>query len=391
MAEKTTLTAVPADCLPYARHQVEEADIAAVADVLRSDRLTQGPRIEAFEETLARRVGARFGVAFSSGTAALHGAVAAAGVGPGDEGITSPMTFCATANCLIYQGARPVFADVNEDTLTLNPDQFEARLTSKTKVVLPVDYAGHPADMERILAIAEKKGITVIEDACHALGARWQGRSIGSISHMTVFSFHPVKHITTGEGGMVVTNNPGFAQRLRAFRTHGIVRDPEKIKEEPWHYAMVSLGWNYRISDIACALGSAQLQRLDANLAHRRELAAAYSAQLADAAEVRLPAVSKDAEPAWHLYPIRLQGQKPQERRAGLFKALVAGGIVPQVHYIPVHYHPYYRERFGLSPGMFPVAEAAYNGLLSLPLFHAMPSGEVSRVVEAVQTFLRRC
>src|SRR5215831_4647488 len=266
---------VRATFLPYGRQSIDEADIQSVVDVLRSDWLTTGPKVAEFEEMFAARVGARQAVSFSSGTAALHGAAFAAGLKPGDEAITSPMTFAATANCVLYQGATPVFADVSPDTLNLDPEQFERRITANTRAVIPVDYAGHPADLDAIGKIAGDRGLVVIEDACHALGATYRGRTVGSLADMTVFSFHPVKHITTGEGGMVATNNPQLAETLRRFRNHGISSDARQRQSAgQWHYEMVLLGFNYRLTDIVCALGIEQLKKLEANLTRRRQIAA---------------------------------------------------------------------------------------------------------------------
>ena len=247
---------VRATFLPYGRQSVDEADIQAVVDVLRSDWLTTGPKVAEFEEAFAARVGAAHAVSFSSGTAALHAAAFAAGLKSGDEAITTPLTFAATANCVLYQGATPVFADVCEDTLNLDPERVEAKISPKTRAILPVDYAGHPADLTPILEIARRHELVVIEDACHALGAEYDGRRVGSIADMTVFSFHPVKHITTGEGGMVATNDPQFAETLRRFRNHGISSDARQRQSAgQWHYEMVLLGFNYRLPDIGCALG----------------------------------------------------------------------------------------------------------------------------------------
>ena len=246
--------------LPYGRQTLDDDDIHAIVNVLRSDWLTTGPKVEEFEEAFAARVGAKYAVSFSSGTAALHGAAFAAGLKAGDEAITTPMTFCATANCALYQGARPVFADVCRDTLNLDPEQAITKITSKTRAILPVDYAGHPADLDAILQIAERNGLIVIEDACHALGAEYRGRLVGSIAHMTVFSFHPVKHLTTGEGGMVTTERPDLAKTLRRFRNHGIDSDARQRQTAgQWHYEMVLLGFNYRLTDIGCALGLSQM------------------------------------------------------------------------------------------------------------------------------------
>ncbi len=371
--------------LPYGRQTLDEDDIQAVVDVLRSDWLTTGPKVGEFEEGFAAWVGAKYAVSFSSGTAALHAAAFAAGLEQGDEAITTPMTFCATANCVLYQGARPIFADVSRDTLNLDPEQAGARINSKTRVILPVDYAGHPADVDAILQIAERHGLTVIEDACHALGAEYRGRRIGSIAHMTVFSFHPVKHLTTGEGGMVTTDRADFAENLRRFRNHGISSDARQRQTTgQWYYEMVSLGFNYRLTDIACALGLNQLGKLEANLARRRKIAARYTAAFRSVPGVIPPSVRSKVNPAWHLYPIRLDVSKLSANRGQIFRALRAENIGVNVHYIPVHLHSYYRERFGYKGGEYPVAEDAYERLISLPMFHGMSDQDVEDVIAAV-------
>jgi len=370
--------------LPYGRQSVDEADIQAVVEVLRSDWLTTGPKVGEFEEAFAARVGAAHAVSFSSGTAALHAAAFAAGLKSGDEAITTPLTFAATANCVLYQGAVPVFADVIGDTINLDPEQTKGKISPRTRAILPVDYAGHPGDLHSILEIARKHGLVVIEDACHALGAEYRGQRVGGIADMTVFSFHPVKHITTGEGGMVTTNHAQFAETLRRFRNHGISSDARQRQSAgQWHYEMVLLGFNYRLPDIVCALGIQQLKRLDANLARRREIAVQYTAAFREIPGVIPPTVRPEANPAWHLYPIRLDLEKLSADRAQIFRALRAENIGVNVHYIPVHLHPYYRDRFGYQGGEFPVAEDAYARLISLPMFHAMTDGDVRDVIAA--------
>lgn len=389
-------TPVRKTLLPYGRQSIAEEDIKAVVDVLRSDWLTTGPKVGEFEEAVAAWVGAKHAVAFSSGTAALHGAAFAAGLNPGDEAITTPLTFAATANCVLYQGARPVFADVSQDTLNLDPDKVAERITPNTRAILPVDYAGHPADLDAILGLADRDGLTVIEDACHALGAEYlngenQRRRTGSIAHMSVFSFHPVKHVATGEGGMVTTDLADFAESLRRFRNHGISSDARQRNEAgQWHYEMVQLGFNYRLTDIACALGISQLKKLGANLQRRREIAARYTAAFRDVEGVTVPSVRPNVNPAWHLYPIRLNAARLTADRGQIFRALRAENIGVNVHYIPVHLHPYYRDRFGYKVGDFPVAEAAYDQLISLPMFHSMEEQDVEDVIQGVEKILNR-
>ena len=382
-------TPVRQKLLPYGRQNIDETDIHAVVEVLKSDWLTTGPKIGEFEEQFGAWVGARHAVSFSSGTAALHGAAFAAGLGPGDEAITTPMTFCATANCILYQGAEPVFADVSADTLNLDPEEVSrkilARASSRVKAIIAVDYAGHPAALDELGELAKTHGALLIEDACHALGAEYRGKRVGGIADMTVFSFHPVKHLTTGEGGMVATNDARLAETLRRFRNHGISSEARERQEAgQWFYEMVLLGFNYRLTDIACALGLSQLPKLAANLARRREIAARYMAAFRDLAEIVVPAVRKDVNPAWHLYPVRLKLETLAVGRGEIFRALRAENIGVNVHYIPVHQHPYYRERFKSNAG-YPVAEHAYERLISLPMFHSMTARDVEDVIHALR------
>jgi perosamine synthetase len=366
---------------------VDDDDIQAVIEVLKSDWLTTGPKIGGFEEAFAHWVGAQFAVSFSSGTAALHGAAFAATLGPGDEAITSPMTFCASANCVLYQGATPVFADVCDDTLNIDPQEVSRKLSSRTKAIIAVDYAGHPAALDELLWMVRTNNALLIEDACHAVGAEYRGKRVGGIADMTVFSFHPVKHLTTGEGGMVTTNDKRLAEMLRRFRNHGINSEARQRQEAgQWFYEMVLLGFNYRLTDIACALGLSQLGRLTANLGRRREIAAQYMRAFRDL-PVTVPPVREGIVPAWHLYPIRLKLELLSAGRGEIFRALRAENIGVNVHYIPVHQHPYYRERFPVA-GHYPVAERAYEQLISLPMFHAMTATDVDDVIRAVHKVL---
>jgi perosamine synthetase len=372
--------------LPYSRQSIDEDDIQAVVDVLRSDWLTGGPKVDEFEQAFASRVDAKYAVTFSSGTAALHGAAFAAGLRPGDEAIMSPLTFVATPNCVLYQSARPVFADVSSDTLNINPERVVECITPKTRAILPVAYGGHPADLDAILGLAEQHGLTVVEDACHALGAEYRERRTGSIAHMSVFSFHPVKHITTGEGGMVTTDRSEFAELLRCFRNHGISSEArERQVSGRWRYEMVALGYNYRLTDIACVLGISQLKKLEQNLARRRAIAARYTAAFKGIPGVVAPVVREDVNPAWHLYPIRLDLGQFHADRDQIISALRGENIGAAVHYVPVQLHPYYRDRFGYVSGGYPVAEAAYERLISLPMFPGMKEQDVEDVITAVR------
>lgn len=371
--------------LPYGHQWVDESDIQAVIEVLRSDWLTTGPKVAEYEEAFAKRVGAGFAVAVNSGTAALHAAAFAAGIGPGDEVITTPITFAASANCVLYQGGRPVFVDVQPDTLNIDPEAVEAAITPRTKAIIAVDYSGQPADLDELRAIAERHGLILIEDAAHALGATYKGRSIGSISDLTTFSTHPVKHITTGEGGMVTTDNEELAQKIRWFRNHGITTDHRQRAEKGgWFYEMLSLGYNYRLPDINCALGLRQLSKLDMWLKRRREITARYSSAFSEIPAITPLAQRSDRESAWHIYVIQLSLEQLRVGRAEVFAALRAEGIGVNVHYIPVYWHPYYQQ-LGYKKGLCPVAEAAYERLITLPLFPAMSDKDVEDVIEAVR------
>jgi perosamine synthetase len=367
--------------LPYGRQWVDADDIEAVAAVLRSDWLTTGPAVDAFEAAVAAFAGAAHGVAVSSGTAALHAAMYALGIGPGDEVIVPPMTFAATANAVVYLGGTPVFADVDSATLLLDPAQAEKKITARTRAIVAVDYAGQPCDYDALQRVCERHGLALVADSCHALGARYRGRPVGSLAALTAFSFHPVKHITTGEGGMIVTDDAELAGRMRRFRNHGIATDHRQRAERgSWFYEMADLGYNYRLSDIQCALGLSQLARLPAWLERRREIAARYDAAFAGHPSIQPLAVCPDIRHAYHLYVVRVDGNRRQE----IFQQLREREIGANVHYIPVHLHPYYRRRFGTAPGLCPVAEAAYERILSLPIFPRMSDADVERVIGAM-------
>jgi perosamine synthetase len=287
---------------------------------------------------------------------------------------------------VVYQGATPIFADVAPDTLNLDMNDVERRITPRTRAILPVDFAGHPADLDAAMALASRHQLTVIEDASHSLGATFRGGTIGSIAHLTIFSFHPVKHLTTGEGGMVTTSDPDLARKLRMFRNHGIEADARARQlSGEWHYDMAELGYNYRLTDIACALGLSQLPRLPANIARRREIARRYNEALSEISGIRLPAVHPDVEPAWHLFPIRVAAGI----RDRVFRSLRAEGIGVNVHYVPVHFHSYYRRRFGDAAGRYPVAETASTELISLPMFHGMTDTDIDDVANAVRKVMR--
>ena len=371
--------------LPYGRHWIAEDDIAAVASVLRSDWLTTGPAVAEFERVFATATGAASAVAVSSGTAALHAAMFALGVGEGDEVIVPAMTFAATANCVLYQGATPVFADVDDGTLLLGAVDAERRVTKRTKALVAVDYAGQPCDYDALADLAKRKQLALVADACHALGAMYRGRRVGSLAQLSTFSFHPVKHIAAGEGGAVTTAEEPLARRLRLFRNHGITTDSrEREQTGSWQYEMVELGYNYRLTDLQCALAQSQLKKLPAFLASRREIARRYTAALADIPAVAPLVVRTDAQHAYHLFVVRLRLDQLRATRAQVFAALCAEGIGVNVHYVPVHLHPFYRKRLGTGPGLCPVAEAAYEEILSLPMFPAMSDADVDDVIAAL-------
>lgn len=376
--------------LPYGGQTVEEDDIQAVVEVLRSRWLTTGPTVAEFEAAFARAVGASCAVAVSNGTAALHAAVFAAGIGPHDEVIVPAITFVASANCVVFQGGTPVFADVEPDTLLLDPASAEAHLTPKTKAIIAVDYAGQPCDYDALRAIATRRGLALIADACHALGAQFGGRPVGSLADLNTFSFHPVKPITSGEGGMVTTSDARLAQRMRRFRNHGITNEfRAREATGTWHYEMTELGYNYRLTDFQCALALSQLQKLEGWIAQRRAIAQRYSEAFSRLPELEVPTIRPDRDCTWHLYVIQLHLDRLTAGREAVFKALRAENIGVNVHYIPVPWHPFYQVR-GCRKGQWPAAEAAYERLVSLPIFPAMTDGDIEDVVTAVRKVIHR-
>lgn len=390
--------------IPYSRQWIEQDDLEAVQAVLRSDWITQGPKIEEFQAGLAKHCGAAGAVAVSSGTAALHLACLAAGVGPGWEVITSPISFVASANCALYCGATPGFVDIDPDTCTLDPGKLETHLKRASTgsvrgrvAIVPVHFAGHPCRMPEIHAVAARYGAVVIEDAAHALGARWRGadgvwHQVGAGSHsaMTIFSFHPVKHITTGEGGAVVSNDAGLLRKVRIFRSHGITQEPDRIAtgQGPWYYEMQHLGYNYRITDLQCALGLKQLDRLDRFVARRREIARRYDEAFRECPTTEILSERDGAESSYHLYVLRLKLEHLRRSKSEVVDELAKRGIRTQVHYIPIHVQPYYRKRFGFKAGDFPAAEEYYRRALSIPLYPAMTDSDVERVIDSVKKVL---
>lgn len=384
--------------LHYSHQSINRKDISSVIEVLKSDWITQGPAIKEFEDALCSYTGAKYAVAVSNGTAALHVSCLAAGIKAGDEVITSPITFAASANSVLYCGGRPVFVDIQEDTINIDPRKIEKRISKRTRAIIQVHFAGHPCDLDEIRRIAKKHGLMVIEDAAHALGAEYRlsrrGRrgewirvGDGRFSDMTILSFHPVKSITTGEGGAILTNNQQLYRKLLMLRNHGIVRERKALMEKdegPWYSEMQALGFNYRITDFQCALGRSQLKRIGAFLKRRREIAALYNEKLSQLEEIVLPVTRPSVKSAWHIYCIRL---KDASKRKRVFERLRDSNIGVQVHYIPVYFHPYYR-RLGYEKGMCKKAEDYYRRTMTLPIHPGMTDRDVHYVIKTLKESL---
>lgn len=368
--------------IPYGKQTIDQDDIQAVVDVLQSDFLTTGPKIAEFEQTVADYVGAKYAVAISNGTSALHAACFAAGIGPGDEVITTPLTFAASANCVLYCGGTPVFADVDPKTYNIDPEDIQRKITDRTKAIIAVHLAGQPCDMDAIHSIAREHGLIVIEDGAHALGSVYKGKKVGSMSDMTTFSFHPVKPITTGEGGMIVTDNEDFYKKMILFRSHGITRDDSMMtrNDGPWFYQQFDLGYNYRITDIQCALGCSQMKKLDRFLARRKEIVAHYNEAFADCDNIITPYQLSDTESGWHLYIVQV---KNCDRRQ-VFEKMREKGIGVNVHYIPVYMHPYYQEH-GYENVHCANAEEIYSHIISLPLYPGLTSEQQDYVIDTLK------
>ncbi len=376
--------------IPYSTQDINEADIRAVQKVLRSPYLTQGPALERFEKALAKKAGTKFAIAFNSGTAALHAAYFAAGVGKGDEVIVPALTFAATANAALYLGATPVFADSDIQAGNMSVADARKKITKKTKAIVPVDYGGRPADLRAFRALAKKHKLVFIEDAAQALGASYRGKSIGAQADMTMFSFHPVKSITTGEGGAIVTNNPIFNTKLKLFRSHGISKDTKTFTRKEhgeWYQEMQELGFNYRMPEMSAALGESQLKRLDSFIAKRRAAAKRYQKLLAHVPNLILPSAERTYEKsAWHLYPIRL-APNIAHRRDEIFAALRGAGIGVQVHHLPVYQHLFY-EKLGYKKGICPNAEAFVASEISIPLFPSITQKQQKYVADTLKHIL---
>lgn len=376
--------------IPYGRQCIDEDDINEVIKVLKSDYLTTGPKIEEFEADFANYVGAKYAVAISNGTAALHAACFAAGIESGDEVITTPITFAASANAVLYCGGTPVFADIDSSTYNIDPKDIRKKITKKTKAIIPVHFTGQPCDMDEIRKIAEEYNLIVIEDAAHALGASYKNQKIGSISDMTTFSFHPVKHITTGEGGMITTNNKELYEKLLLFRSHGITRNAELLEnknEGSWYYEQHELGYNYRITDIQCALGISQLKKIDRFIERRIEIATLYNEAFKDINEITIPYQAEDGISSWHIYVLKFDLNKLNLKRNDIFDRLRAKGIGVNLHYIPVYLHPYYI-KLGYKKGICPKAEVLYDEIITIPLFPDMTDEDVNYVINAIKSVI---
>ncbi len=373
--------------IPYGKQWIDDDDIEEVIKVLKSDYLTTGPKVLEFEKKVADYVGVKYAVAFSNGTAALHGACFAAGIKEGDEVITSPLTFAASANCVLYMGGTPVFADINIKNYNIDIEDIKKRITNKTKAIIPVDFTGQSVDMDEIMKIANENNIIVIEDAAHALGSEYKGKKIGQKAHMTEFSFHPVKHITTGEGGIITTNHKELYDKLILFRTHGITRDKNLLnnKEKPsYYYEQIDLGYNYRMTDIQCALGISQMDKLDKFIQRRRDIVKFYNESFADIKEIITPFEEEYSKSAYHLYIIKLELDKLNADRDEIFIALQAENIGVNVHYIPVYKHPYYKN-LGYDEIDYKNTQNVYNSIITLPLYPRMDDKEINNVVNAVK------
>lgn len=385
--------------IPYGRQSISEKDIRAVANILRSDWITQGPVIEQFEKALAKYVGAQYAVAFCNGTAALHAASFAAGLKKGDEAIISPISFVATANCVIYQGATPRFADILPKTITIDPSLIKKKTNKKTSAILPVDFAGYPSRLEEIYGWAKKNNCVVIEDAAHALGSQYKDSNgrwhrCGDCSHadMAIFSFHPVKVMTTGEGGIVTTNNKKFYDRLKSFRSHGITRDPKKMRAcpGPWYYEMQELGFNYRVTDFQCALGLSQLKRLDEFIVKRRAIVKTYNNAFSKIEGLITPQEGSDVKCAWHIYVLQLDKRNIRQSRKVIFNRLRQAGIQVNVHYIPIYYHPFYKKHFYNKSDRCPLAEQYYEQTITLPLYPNLSEAQIQNVIDKVLEAIKR-
>lgn len=376
------------DTIFYGCQWINDDDIKAVTDVLKSPFITCGPQVAALERRLEQYTGATHCVVVNSGTSALHCACIAAGIGPGDEVITTPLTFAASANCALYCGAKPVFADINPQTYNIDPDSILKNITERTRAVVAVDFTGQAVEIERIKAICQENNLIFIEDAAHSIGTKYKGQMVGGLADITCFSFHPVKTITGGEGGAVLTNDDELYKKIVLAHAHGITHEPKEMEgaphEGPWYYEMLSLGFNYRLTDFQAALVSSQLKRIDKFISRRKEIVARYNDAFAQVPEIILQKEIPESDTSRHLYIIRLALDKLRCTRAEFFEALAAENIMPQVHYVPVYWFPYY-QHMGYEKGLCPNAEEIYKGIMSIPLYPKMSNQDVEDVINAVK------
>lgn len=377
----------------YGHQYIDDADIQAVVDVLKSDYLTCGPKITELEQRLCELTGAKYAVAVSNGTAALHIACMAAGVGKGDEVITTPITFAASANCALYCGAKPVFADINEKTYNIDPKDVEAKVTEHTKAVVAVDFTGQAVELDALTTLCKEKNLVLIEDGAHSIGTKYQGRGVGSIADMTTFSFHPVKTVTGGEGGAVLTNSEELYQKLLLYRSHGITKHETEYKhvsDGPWYHEQIDLGFNYRITDIQAALIISQLNKLELFSKRRKEIVDKYNAAFREIPELTVQEEIPESDTTRHLYILRIKPEMLTIDRKAFFEAMGAENICCNVHYIPVYRHPYYEEH-GYEKGLCPKAEKLYDEMMTLPLYYAMSDADVEDVIAAVKKIVAAC
>jgi len=376
--------------LPYGTQWLDENEIEEVVDSIKSSWITTGPKMRRFEEDFKTFRGSKYAIAVNSGTAALHICTSSIDIIPGDEVITTPLTFVASANCVVYRGGTPILADIKRDTYNIDPDEIRKKITSKTKAIIPVHFTGQPCDMDEINEIAEEHDLFVIEDAAHAIDAEFKGKKVGNISDLTIFSFHPVKNMTTAEGGMVTTNNDDLNEKLLMFRTHGISKDANKRfgKSGGYEYDMQYLGYRYNLSELHSALGIHQLKKLESFQKRRREIVKIYNKELQSIEGITIPYVRKDVKHSWHLYIIQLDIENLQVSRDHIFKALREENIGVNVHYIPVHYHSYYQQKFGLKKGIVPNVEWLFPRIITIPLFPRMKDKDVYDVINALEKVL---
>ncbi len=379
------------DFLPYGKQWIDDAEIDEVIDTLKSNWITTGPKMRLFEDNFKKYIGSKYAIAVNSGTAALHISTSGIDIKPGDEVITTPLTFVASANCVVYRGGTPIFADIKKDTYNIDPNEIRKKITTKTKAIIPVHFAGQPCDMDEILEIAEENNLYVIEDAAHAIDAEYKGKKIGNISDLTIFSFHPVKNITTAEGGMVTTNNDDLYEKLLMFRTHGISKDAGKRfgKSGGFYYDMQYLGFRYNLSELHSALGIHQLDKLESFQKRRREIVEIYNKELQFIEEITVPYVKDDVKHSWHIYVIQLELENLKVDRDYIFKALREENIGVSVHYIPVHYHSYYINKFGLKKGILPNVESLFPRLITIPIFPKMSNEDVYDVINALEKVIK--